>query len=148
MNLIVLLVLVGIGAVSVTGTNTREVTATVGKSVSLEFDYNGPTSYVRYNFLKDKRYFRADRRRIFQRLGRIFFSKVTEADSGVYQMIVRGSRVYYNQAIVLKGGLRIVFTCILYFFILLLFCMYFTCILYCASCILCMYFIIYSLTLC
>ena len=103
MNLIVLLALVGIGVVVVNGTNTREVTATVGESVSLDFDYNGRTSYIRYNFLKDRKYFKADRRRIFQRLGRIYFSKVTESDAGVYQMIVRGNRVYYNKAIILKG---------------------------------------------
>ena len=106
MNLLtVLLTVVGIGAVSVYGTNyvTREVTATVGESVTLDYDYKGTSSYVRYSFLKDGRYFRADGHRVFKRLGRIYFSKVTELDAGVYRMIVRGYRVYYNKAIVLKG---------------------------------------------
>ena len=131
MNFIVLLALVGIGAVSVTGTNTREVTATVGESVSLDFDYNGPTN-VRFNFLKDRRYFKADRRRIFQRLGRIYISKVAESDSGAYQMIVRGNRVYYNKGIILKGKNLVYYYCNLMYFIcifvfmyLLVFCMYF-----------------------
>ena len=124
MNLIVLLALVGIGAVSVNGTNTRVVTATVGKSIRLDFDYDGST-YVRYSFFKDRKYFRADRRRIFQRLGRIYFSKVTESDSGVYQMIVRGNKVYYKKAIVLKGkNNSIINVCILLVFCIYVFYLY------------------------
>ena len=150
MNLIVLLALVGIGAVSVNGTNTRVVTATVGKSIRLDFDYDGPT-YVRYSFFKDRKYFRADRRRIFQRLGRIYFSKVTESDSGVYQMIVRGNKVYYNKAIVLKGknnsiiaAMHIMYVCILLVAIFVF--MYFM-YLYSVPCILLVFLLLYSLTL-
>lgn len=151
MNLIVLLALVGIGAVSVTGTNSREVTATVGKSISLDFDYDGPTN-VRYNFYKDRRYFKADRRRIFQRLGKIYISKVTESDSGSYQMIVRGNRVYYNKAIILKGKNPVYYCCnFMYFICIYVFSVYFACILYSISCIFyilpTMYLLLYSVTL-
>ena len=104
MNLIVLLGLVGIGAVLASGTNIQKVvTATVGESVRLDYDYNGPRSYIRFHFFKDRQYFRADGRRTFKQLGKIYFSKVTLADAGTYQMIVKRRYVFYNKAIVLKG---------------------------------------------
>lgn len=98
-----LLVVVGLGAVLVDATYANyEVTATVNKPVNLDFEYKGKTN-VRYYFTKDGRYFRADRRRVFQRLGRIHFSKVTEYDAGEYRMIVRGYRLQYSKTITLTG---------------------------------------------
>lgn len=100
------LVLVSLGAVLVNADYSSKVSATVGKSLALNFDYKGPT-YARYYFLKNGRYFRADRRRVFERLGRIYFSKVLAWDAGVYRMIVRDvrsyNRIYYNKAITLTG---------------------------------------------
>ena len=97
------LAVVGLGAVLVGATYTNdEVTATVGKSVNLDFDYKGRTN-VRYYFTKDGRYFRADRRRVFQRLGRIHFSKVTEYDAGEYRMVVKGYRLQFSKAITLTS---------------------------------------------
>lgn len=96
------LVLVSVGVVLVSADYGNEISATVGQSVALNYDYKGPNN-VRCYFLKDGKIFRADRRRVFQRLGRIYFSKVIEADAGVYRMIIRDRRVYYNKAITLTG---------------------------------------------
>lgn len=93
------LALISLGAVLVSADHINEVSATIGSSYGLNFDYRGPT-YVRYYFTKDGRGFSADRHRVFQRLGRIYFSKLSQLDAGVYRMVVRG---YYNQAIKLTG---------------------------------------------
>jgi len=106
MNLIVLLGLVSFGAVAVSSTYTniqKVVTATIGESVGLDYDYKGPRRYIRFGFFKDRQYFKADGHRTYKQIGRIYFSKVTESDAGTYRMIVRGRNVYYNKAIVLKG---------------------------------------------
>ena len=98
------LVLVSLGAVLVSADNIREVSAVVGHSYGLNFDYRGPTYYIRYYFTKDGRSFRADGRRIFQKLGRIYFSKFTSWDAAVYRMVVtRGYKKIYEQAIKLTG---------------------------------------------
>jgi len=97
------LALFSLGAVLVSAHNYNidEVYANIGQSYGLNFDYHGPKN-VRYYLTKDARYFRADRRRVFQRLGRIYFSKITQSDAGVYRMVVKGTRIY-SQAIKLIG---------------------------------------------
>ena len=65
-------------------------------------NYNIDEVYANIGQSKDARYFRADRRRVFQRLGRIYFSKITQSDAGVYRMVVKGTRIY-SQAIKLIG---------------------------------------------
>ena len=79
------------------------VAAQSGNSCYLRFDYNGPTSHVRYQFTKDGRTLRADKGRLIYRLGRIYFAKVAESDAGTYRLVVRGRGVYYNKVIILKG---------------------------------------------
>lgn len=99
----VVLVVVGLSAVLVGATYTNEeVSATVGKPVALNFNFYGKTN-IRYYFTKNGKFFRVDRRRVFQRLGRLYFSKVTEYDAGVYQMIVRGYRTQYSNKITLTS---------------------------------------------
>ena len=101
-SVLVIIVTISVYAVLVSSGYTSEVTAHVGESVTLNFDYRGPT-YNRYYFIKNGRYLRADRRRIFERWGRIYFSKVTEYDAGVYRMVVRSSRLQYTNPIKLTS---------------------------------------------
>lgn len=105
LNCCVLLIFVSLCAVlvSVESSAAREVTATVGHYSALNFNYRGRTTYVRCYYLKDGRFFRADGHRVLQRLGRIYFSKVAITDAGVYQIVVRGYRTYYKEAIKLIG---------------------------------------------
>lgn len=96
------LAVVSLGVALVGATYTSKVSATVGQSIALKFDYNGPVN-ARYYFVKNGKYFRADRRRVFTRLGKIYFAKVTEYDAGVYRMVVRDYRTQYNRAVTLTG---------------------------------------------
>ena len=86
-----------------TSFETIIVAAKSGHSCSLQFDYRGPTSYVRYRFTKDGRLLHPDNRRLFYRLGKIYFARVTASDAGTYGLLVHGRGVYYNKKIVLKG---------------------------------------------
>jgi len=93
------------------------VAAQSGNSCSLQFDYSGPTSNVRYRFTKDGRLLRADKGRLSYRLGTIYFGRVTESDAGTYHLLVRSRGVYYSKVIVLKGNHRctIVYSCVYIF---------------------------------
>jgi len=85
------------------GVDTSIVNTVNGRSCYLRYDYNGPTSQVRYYFTKDGRPLRAERSRVVYRLGRIYIAKVAESDAGTYRLVVRGRGVYYNKEIVLNG---------------------------------------------
>jgi len=82
----------------------RLIVATkIGNSCFIRFNYNGPTSNVRYSFTKDGRPLRPIKGRLLYRLGKIFIVKTIESDSGTYRLIVRGHGKVYSKEIVLKG---------------------------------------------
>jgi len=105
MTLAYFVILVALSSVVICtyGIDAGVVDTTSGRSCYLRFDYTGPRSRVRYYFTKNGRLFRADRRRVFYRLGRIYFSKVTESDAGTYRLVVRGYGVTYTKEIILNG---------------------------------------------
>ena len=84
MNFFYILVIAGGCAFIGYAQSDDTVTAVQGEPLILNFEYRGLS--LRHVYTKDGNDFQPDRRRIFQRLGRIYFSRVLPSDSGAYRL--------------------------------------------------------------
>ena len=78
-------------------------TAALGHPYFLTFNYDGPKETVDYLFSKDGVNFDGDNTRIFPDMGRIYFTEVTEFDTGIYTLEVLSSKIIYNETVRLCG---------------------------------------------
>ena len=90
-------------AVSLRDTAATEEWCTFGEPYIMQFGYKGPRDGVTYHFTKDGKPVEVDRRRIFQRRGRMSFVEIADTDAGEYQLQVSGKGVHFIKKIKLLG---------------------------------------------
>jgi len=85
----------GSGAVAINDCTGEEdsAVATKGHPFFLSFDYDGPKREISYSFSKDGVAIEGDNIRVFLDMDRIFFLKITDSDTGIYNLEVVGSEI-------------------------------------------------------
>jgi len=79
------------------------VTAALGHSFLLTFNYDGPKVFVNYLVSKNGVTLNGDNTRIFPDMDRIYFTTITELDAGAYTLEVYGNEIIYNETVRLCG---------------------------------------------
>jgi len=81
----------------------NSATAALGHPFILAFNYGGPNDFVDYLVSKNGVTFGGDNTRVFLNLDRIYFTEVTELDTGTYTLEVYRSETIYNETVKLCG---------------------------------------------
>jgi len=80
----ILLITGGCAFISNAQSSSRTQTVEIGDPLILNFKDDDRVDHV---YTKDGKVFKADNHRIFQRFGKIYFSRVLESDIGTYRLV-------------------------------------------------------------
>jgi len=80
----ILLITGGCAFISNAQSSSETIILHVGEPLILNFTDDDRVDHV---YTKDGKVFKADKNRVFQRFGKIYFSRVLESDNGTYRLV-------------------------------------------------------------